>query len=75
MLVIFPTHDKIVNTETIDYVDVVGRTDKYAEDHVIIKFDGGNFLEFPPEVSLHEVYTKLNKPAGSGTTLYRKLGD
>lgn len=66
MLVIFPTHDKIVNTETIDYVDVVGRTDKYTEDHVIIKFDGGNFLEFPPEVSLHEVFTTLTERSNDG---------
>jgi hypothetical protein len=60
-LAYFHHHDKLVNTETINYVEVIGRTDNYHDDHVIIKFDGGGFLEFPPEVSLHEVFTTLEE--------------
>lgn len=66
MLVIFPMQDKIVNTDAIDYVTVIGRTDYEAEKHVIIKFHGGAFMEFPPEVSLHEVFTTLTERGSNG---------
>lgn len=66
MLVIFPMHDKVVNTDAIDYVTLIGRTDYQAEKHVIIKFRGGAFMEFPPEVSLHEVFTTLTERSPDG---------
>jgi len=66
MLVHFPVQDKIVNTDTINYVEIIGRTDNYHDDHVVIKFDGGNFLEFPPEVSLYEVYAQLIERSSDG---------
>lgn len=65
-LVYLPMHDKIVNTETINYVDLIGRTDRYHEEHVIVKFDGGNFLEFPPGVTLYEIYTTLIEGSSNG---------
>lgn len=61
MLAYFVEHDTIVNTETITYVEVVRRSDRYLKPHVIIRFTDGAFLEFPPGVSLHEVFSVLEE--------------
>jgi hypothetical protein len=61
MLAYFGMHDKVVNTDTINYIEVIDRSDVYQEPHVIIKFDGGNFLEFPPEVGLYMVFATLQE--------------
>lgn len=66
MIAYFPLQDKIVNTETIEFAEQIGRTDRYHESHVVIYFVGGSSLEFPPEVTLHEVYTTLNERSTDG---------
>lgn len=61
MLVYFWEHNLLVNTSTITHVKVTGRTDRFTEDHVIIKFVDGSFVEFPPEITLQYVWNFLSR--------------
>jgi hypothetical protein len=54
MLLLRITHDIVVNPEHIDLLEMVNRTDAYSEPHVLIKFQGGNFLDLPPEITMNE---------------------
>jgi hypothetical protein len=61
VLVYFSLYDIVVNTATMTYAKTISKTDQYLEPHVIVKFDGGDFVEFPPGITLYEVYTTLNE--------------
>lgn len=61
MIAYFVEQDKIINTETVTYAEIVGRTDRVHEPHVIVHFVGGGFLEFSSDVTLHELYTQLTE--------------
>lgn len=54
MFVDISQHDLIINSATINYVKVVSQTDQYHDNHIMIKFNGGDSLELPPEISLDE---------------------
>jgi len=66
MLVYFSQDDKIVNTRNITYVDLIERSDYCRDPHVIIKFTDGSFVEFPPHVTMHEVFSMLTEGSTNG---------
>ena len=59
MLAYLTKLNKIINDNNIDYIEETRGTDKYAQSHLIVYFDGGNFLELPPDVTMHEIYLAL----------------
>lgn len=63
MFVYFPKCQKVVNTKAIDYVELVKQTDRYNAEHVMMRFNSGSFLEFPPDVSIQEVFMQLDLAA------------
>lgn len=62
MIVYFPEHDIIVNTETMTTGEVIPTSDRYPQQrHVKLSFVDGDYVEFPPESSLHQVFTTLTE--------------
>lgn len=60
MFTYFPEYDIIINHATFTHAEVILTSDKYPDGkHVIVRFVGGSFVEFPPGVTVHEIYGRL----------------
>lgn len=62
MLTYFPSYDIIINHATFTHAEEILTSDKYPDSrHVIVRFIGGSFVEFPPGVTVHQVYAQLER--------------
>ena len=62
MFTYFPEYDILISHATFTYAETISTSDKYPmQEHVIVRFVGGDYVEFPPDVTVNEIYNRLER--------------